>query len=61
VINKIELVLRINEEDVKILPDSASNYWLVAPIPADMKDVKAVKITVERLDESEVEENAELV
>lgn len=27
----------------------------------DMKDVKAVKITVERLDESEVEENAELV
>lgn len=52
-INKIEMILRINGEDVKILPDSASNYWLVAPIPADMKGVKVVKITVERLDESE--------
>lgn len=51
--NKIELVLHINGEDVKILPDSASNHWLVAPIPADMKDVKVVKITIERLDESE--------
>ena len=56
-INKIELVLRINGEDVKILSDSASHYWLVAPIPADMKDVKVVKITVERLDESEGENN----
>ena len=56
-INKIELILRINGEDVKILPDSASKYWLVAPIPADMKDVKAVKITVERLDESEGKNN----
>lgn len=56
-INKIELVLRIDGEDVKILPDSASNYWLVAPIPADMKDVKAVKVTVERLDESEGKNN----
>jgi hypothetical protein len=57
VINKIELVFRINGKDVKILPGSASNYWLVAPIPADMKDVKAVKITVERLDESEGKSN----
>lgn len=52
--NKIELVFRINGEDVKILPDGATNYWLVAPIPADMKDVKVVKVTVERIDESEV-------
>ena len=55
--NKIELVLHINGEDVKILPDIASNYWLVAPIPADMKDVKVVKVTVERLDESEGKKN----